>query len=277
VISLQTYVDQIAPGGKQSTPPEHFTLEWCAMSQMSADEALLLIGHGSVRYPEAASALLRHAEALRRINQFTLVEVALLNGAPSVQDALVRIGTRLIRVVPFFMEDGYFTQVAVPRALGNRAARLCPPVGVHDGIAGLIERQALAACDSLGVASRAASVLVVGHGSSASPGRALSLHRHASRVAATELFARVEAACLEEPPFVADALLGLRAHPVVVIGFFANHGTHVRDDVPALIQAEQTARAQAEDVRSEVRFHSCVSDDPMMVQIIMDQASVGGE
>lgn len=243
---------------------------------MAASDALLLVGHGSVRYPDAGAAMCQHAERLRETGRFAKVEIALLNGAPPVQDALVRIGTGVIRVVPFFMEDGYFSRVAVPRALGDRRVTTCPPVGVHDGMAGLIERHALAACDSLGVPSHAVAVLVVGHGSSGSPGRALALHRHASRVAATALFARVEAACLEETPFVADALLGLRAHPVVIIGFFANHGGHVRDDVPAIVAAEQTARGKAGHA---VRFNGIVTDDPMMVQIIMDQAisDRGGE
>lgn len=236
---------------------------------MLANDALLLIGHGSARYPDAGDAMIRHAEALRAAGRFARVEVALLNGGPPVAGVLSGIGAAVIRVVPFFMEDGYFSQVAVPAALDGRPALLCSPVGVHDGMAGLIERQALAACARLGVPSHGTAVLVAGHGSSSAPNRALALHRHAARVAATELFARVEAACLEEAPFVAGALAGLRAHPVVVVGFFANRGGHVRDDMPALIAAERAIRG---DAGQPVRFHGCVTDDPMMAQIIEDQA-----
>jgi sirohydrochlorin cobaltochelatase len=248
------------------------------VTAVPTNEALLLIGHGSARYPDAGRALRLHADALRRTAGFAPVEVAFLNGAPSVDAALGRIETPSIRVVPFFMEDGYFNRVAVPGALGGRPVRLCPPVGVHDGMAGLIERHALAACAELGVPSRSAAILVAGHGSATAPGRALALHLHAARVAGTELFARVEPACLEEIPFVADVLAGLRAHPVVVIGFFASHGAHVRDDLPALIDAEQAARrsVSAGDTGLPVRFHGCVTDDPMMVQIIMDQAQETG-
>ena len=146
---------------------------------------------------------------------------------------------------------------------------MCPPIGAHDGMAGVIERQVLGLCAVSGVASRQAAVLLVGHGSAKSPGRALALHRHSSRVAATELFARVEAACLEEAPFVAEALHGLRAHPVVVIGFFANHGGHVRDDLPALIAAEQA------DTGHTLHFHACVADDPAVTEIILAQAREG--
>ena len=237
---------------------------------MSANDALLLIGHGSERYPDAGRVMHRHANALCQTGRFARVEVGLLNGTPSVKEALVGIapGTA-IRVLPFFMEDGYFTRVAVPRALAGRVVRMCPPIGVHDAMAGLIERQALAGSAIIGSASRDTAVLVVGHGSSSSPGRTLALHRHASRVAATELFCRVEAACLEEPPFVPDVLAGLRAHPVIIIGFFAGEGGHVRDDVPALIEAERLDRGEA---GLSVRFHGSVTDDPAMTEIILDQA-----
>jgi sirohydrochlorin cobaltochelatase len=250
---------------------------------LSANEALLLIGHGSIRYPDAGSAMQGHADLLRAGGHFARVETALLNGAPSVAEALARIDTATIRVVPFFMEDGYFNRVALPRALdtahsppagsppaGSPQIIICPPVGVHDGMAGLIERQALHACTALGVASHSTAILVVGHGSASAPGRTLALHRHASRVAATELFARVESACLEEAPFVADALHGLRSHPVVVIGFFANTGAHVRDDLPTVIAAEQAIR---KDTVQAVRFHGCVADDPAMTEIILDTAT----
>jgi sirohydrochlorin cobaltochelatase len=235
---------------------------------LSLNEALLLIGHGSARYPQAGDAMHRHADLLRQGGHFAQVEVAVLNGAPSVPEALGRIAASGIRVVPFFMEDGYFTQIAVPIAVGAETSiTLCPPIGVHDGMAGIIERQGLAACAELGVASHTAAVLVVGHGSASAPGRNLTLHRHTARVASTTLFARVEAACLEEAPFVAETLASLRAHPVVVIGFFANQGGHVRDEIPALIAAE----AQGRDL--PVRFYGSVVEDPALVAIILDQAS----
>ena len=207
----------------------------------------------------------------------------MLNGAPSVSDALAAISKPIVRVVPFFMEEGYFSQIAVPRAIDAatsgdagqlRRIIFCPPIGVHDGMAGIIERRALAACGDCAIPSRTAAILVAGHGSASDPGRSLALHRHAARVASTTLFARVEAACLEEAPFVADALHGLRAHPVVVIGFFANQGGHVRDDMPALIAAEQASRGVAGPV---VRFDGSTIDDPAIVLIIQDQVTSVGD
>jgi sirohydrochlorin ferrochelatase len=238
-------------------------------------DVLLLIGHGSARYQDAAGALHRHARGLREAGAFGQIEVGLLHGTPSAAEALGRIDAGSVRVVPFFMEAGYFTLDAMPRSLGlgggDPRLHLCPPVGTHDGMAGLIERQALAGCAAEGMEPGSAAVLVVGHGSASAPGRALALHRHSARVGWTGLFARVESACLEEAPLVADALHGLRGHPVVVVGFFAGAGRHVREDVPALIAAERAARGQD---GLAVRFDGCVTDDPGMTQIIIDQAGL---
>ena len=87
-------------------------------------------------------------------------------------------------------------------------------------------------------------------------------------------FARVQAACLEEAPFVADVLAGLRGHPTVVIGFFANQASHVLDDVPDLLAKERGVRGQA---GSPVRFHATVIEDPAIADLILEQASAGDD
>jgi sirohydrochlorin cobaltochelatase len=246
------------------------------MSSRPTNDALLLIGHGSPRYPDAADVMRRLAASLGETGHFCQVEAAVLNGSPPVAEALSRIAAPVVRVVPFFMEEGYFSQVAVPMAVGaGTRIILCPPIGIHDGMAGIIEHQALRACSNLGFQPHETAVMVIGHGSARSPGRNLVLHRHTARVASTTIFARAEAACLEEAPFVADTLASLRAHPVVVIGFFANHASHVRDDIPALIETERQGRQQQGQERG-VRFVGCVVDDPAVADIVLDHASGAG-
>ena len=246
---------------------------------MPADEALLLIGHGSARYADAGAALHHHAGVLRQLGAFAQVEVGLLNGAPGVAEALSRVAGRAARIVPFFMEDGYFSRVAVPRAVeavwkgadpsDRPRVSMGPPIGIHPAMAGIIDRQARLTCCRLALAMDQAAVLVVGHGSATAPGRALALHRHASALAAKSPFAQVRTACLEEPPFVADVLASLRAHATVVVGFFANLGGHVRDDLPGLISAEGAARGSC---RPDVVYDGSVAFSDSMVGIIIDQA-----
>lgn len=241
------------------------------MSPVFANDALLLIGHGSARYPDAARALHQHAAALHARAAFRQIRVGVLNGTPTVAEALAGIDAAIIRVVPFFMEDGYFTRIAIPRLLPpDPRIRRCPPIGIHDGIQDIMTRQAHQACTALAISPNQAAILLVGHGSASAPGRALALQRHAARLAATATFATTISACLEEPPLLADALRALRAHPVIVIGFFANTGMHMRDDVPAAIAAEQAARGRA---GQPVHFHGSVTDDPAMPGIIADQAA----
>ncbi len=236
---------------------------------MAASEALLLIAHGSARYPAAARPLLRHVEVLRAELPDIPIEVGLLNGVPSVQQALTAMTADRVHAVPFFMEAGYFTRVAIPRALGGDVrVRLCPPVGVHPGMVDIMETQARAGCMELHRAPGETAVLVVGHGSATAPGRALALHGHGAALAARAVFGHVAIACLEEAPLLADALRALGDWPVVVIGFFAGEGLHVRDDVPEAVAAEQQRSARP------MIFNGSVMDDPMVRAIIRAQAGL---
>ncbi|HEX2940285.1 MAG TPA: CbiX/SirB N-terminal domain-containing protein [Rhodopila sp.] len=237
---------------------------------MPKNAALLLIGHGSSRYPGAADLLQRHAATLR--NAGHRVAVGMLNGSPSVADALRDLPDAAIRAVPFFMEDGYFTRFAIPRALGDIPVHLCPPVGIHPAMPALIRDQAAASCARLGLLPGRTAVLLIGHGSASAPGRRLALHDHGAAVAAAGGFARVETACLEEPPFVADVLRQLRACPVIAIGYFANLASHVREDVPALLNVEQAQRGCMD---TPVHFAGNVTENPRMVEVILDQAGLG--
>jgi sirohydrochlorin cobaltochelatase len=237
---------------------------------VAAKQALLLIAHGSTRYPEAALPLWRHVDALRQEMPDTHIEVGLLNGVPSVADALSSMSAASVHVVPFFMEAGYFTNIAIPKALGaDPRVRLCPPVGVHPDMVDIIEAQARAGCASIGVSPAQSAVLVVGHGSASAPGCDLAMQAHAVALAERRIFGQVATACLEEPPLLPDALRTLAEWPVVVIGFFAGEGMHVRDDVPAAIAAEHLRRGAG---GLAVVFYGSVTDDPLLRRIIRVQA-----
>lgn len=200
------------------------------------DDALLLIGHGSARYADAGGVLHDHAKTLRE--RFAEIGVGLLNGVPSVADALASLRARHIYVLPFFMEDGYFARVAVPKALAGERERLltyCEPVGTHQGMADLIEARVLRGCRYPG----ATSVVLVGHGSARAPGRTMALHQHRERLRKSGQFASVEVAFLEETPLVPDVLASAHGTAVAVVGVFAGDGLHVRDDLPRLIEAER--------------------------------------
>ena len=221
------------------------------------NDALLLIAHGSARYPDAGRTVLAHAETIRAQGHFAEVAVGFLNGAPSAAEALAGLSTRTTHVVPFFIEDGYFTRVAVPKALdGGANLRFHPPIGTHPGMSGLIENRIARLLAGRGPAD----IVLVGHGSAKSPGRRMALHDHAERLG-------VRVAFLEETPFLADALAEAKNPLVAVLGIFAGEGGHVRDDLPALIVAAR------ERLGEGLLDLGSIGDEPGMADLILEQVA----
>lgn len=245
-----------------------------ALQRMSAggnDSALLIVAHGSTRYAEAARPAAAHVARLKAADPGRRVALGLLAGAPPVAEALAALDAARIAVVPFFMEDGYFTRVAIPRALGgDPRVRLCRPVGLNQRMAALITCHARLGCAERGLDPAATTVVLVGHGSARAPGQAAALRRHTATVAASGAFACVCEAHLEEPPRLPETLAALRGSAVAVVGFFAGEGGHVRDDVPAALAAEQAARRNA---YPPVHNFGSVADNPAVTQIILEQAA----
>jgi sirohydrochlorin cobaltochelatase len=238
-----------------------------------ARDALLLIGHGSERLPDAARPLLAHAEVIRCTGRFGEVKVGMLFGEPNVASVLATLTAPVVHVVPFFLNDGYFTRIVIPDlvlplASASRAIRFCPPVGSHDAIATLIEARVLRHCEMYGADPKSLSVLLVGHGSARGPGRARTLLRHATTLEAGGRFGWVRVAYLEEPPFVGEALASARGHVVAVIACLANEGTHATNDLPCLIAAERDERGTH---WPPVHDLGSIGADEAMPQLIMDQ------
>lgn len=214
---------------------------------MFTQDALLLVGHGSTIVRDAARPLLVHAKVITASRRFAEVGVGMLLGEPSASAVFGALNAPVVHVVPFFLEDGYFTRIAIPDLLlplatGSRVIRFCQPIGSHDGIAALIEAGLLRHCEQFGTHPKSLSVLLVGHGSSQNPGRARALRRHTATLEAKARFGWVRIAYLEEAPFVAEALASARGHVVAVVGFFANEGAHATKDLPDLIATERDQR-----------------------------------
>jgi sirohydrochlorin cobaltochelatase len=236
-------------------------------------DALLLIGHGSERLTDAARPLLAHAEVIRETGRFAEVKVGMLFGDPDVASVVARLTAPVVHVVPFFFNEGYFTRIVIPNLLlplasASRVLRFCPPVGSHEAMASLIESRALRHCETHGIDPKSLSVLLVGHGSAQSPGRARTLLRDAAILDNGSRFGWVRVAYLEEPPFVADALANARGHIVAIIACLANEGKHATHDLPCLIAAERDERGTH---WPPVHDLGSIGADEAMPQLIMDQ------
>lgn len=238
-------------------------------------DALLLVGHGSTVIPDAARPLLAHADVIRLSGRFAEVEVGMLLGEPDAVKGFKNLTAPVVHVVPFFLDDGYFTRIAIPElilplASPSRVIRFCQPVGLHDGIATLIERRLTHHCDMFGTDPKSLSVLLVGHGSSQNSGRARALRRHAETLEATARFGWIRVGFLEEAPFVQDALASARGHVVAVVGYLLNEGAHATKDVPLLIADERAKRGTH---WPPVHYLGSIAMDEAMPRLIIDQVA----
>lgn len=242
---------------------------------MITRDALLLIGHGSTILPDAARPLLAHAEVIRASGRFAEVAVGMLLGEPNVAAVFATLTAPVVHVVPFFLEDGYITRIAIPDlilpfASASRVIRFCPPVGLHAGIATLLEARLLRHCEMFGIVPKSLSVLLVGHGSAKGPGRARALRRNAAALEAGGRFGWIRVAYLEEAPFAAEALASARGHVVAVVGYLVNEGRHAIKDLPWLIAEE---RAQRGTHWPPVHDLGPIGADEAMPRLIMDQVT----
>ena len=241
---------------------------------MFTRDGLLLIGHGSTILPDASRPLLAHAKVIRASGRFREVKVGMLLGEPGAASVVVMLAAAVVHVVPFFLEDGYFTRIAIPDLVlplaAGRVIRFCQPVGSHDGLSTLMETRLMRHCEMFGTDPASLSVLLVGHGSARNPGRARALRRHAASLEATARFGWVRVAYLEEAPFAAEALANARGHVVAVVGFLANAGIHATNDLPSLVAEERHQRGTH---WPPVHDLGSIGGDAAMPALIVDQVT----
>lgn len=208
--------------------------------------ALVLVGHGSARHPEAGAPLLALADEIRRRDAFASVEARFLKQEP-------RLGppapASLTVMVPVLTGGGAFAETRLAGQAGldgpltwrqGRRILLTPPVGAHPGFAVLAGRIAERAAIAAGLAPADSVLLLIGHGASRPQGAAGTAQAIAERIAATGRFADVVALFLEQEPFAAGWPARVGQRPAVALPLLLSQGGHARADLPALFGAERS-------------------------------------
>jgi len=200
---------------------------------------LLLAAHGE-RHADADNAAV--AQLVRRLAAADVaaeIGAGFIKGAPAVDDAIRALSSREVVVYPLFLADGYFTRVALPRLVekarrGDRAISVLPPLGLEPALAEVIAEEAVAAAQSRGASSDAATVVLLAHGSTKDKASRAATEQLADGVRQSRRFRDTRVALLEEPPSLAEAVADIRG-PVVVIGLFAGEGRHGALDASRLV------------------------------------------
>jgi len=231
---------------------------------------LLLVGHGSERLSGPNRQLLAQADVLRARGIFAVVEAAVLYGEPGLAGAFQKLSPRPILTMPMFMCDGLFTKKIIPEQIAAACAEIdsvgeissCQPVGLSEGLASLVANRVSAKVAKSGQNDQEVSVLLVGHGSTASDASWQATERHASRLRRLRLYREVQTAYLDQHPLIDDVLSG-QSGPVYVVGLFAAAGLHAADDIPMKIVSSPMAQNTC--------YLGAIGSDRGMVDLVLRQ------
>jgi sirohydrochlorin ferrochelatase len=202
---------------------------------------VLLAAHGERRAGAGNEGVAQLAARLRTLDVAPAIGFGFLKGAPSIGETVRRLGVRDLFVYPLFLADGYFTRTLLPHHLREagafargRTVRLLPPLGLDPALVDLVLLRARAAARARRWPEARTELVLLAHGSSNNPASRRAAERIAESIAATNVFAGVRSAFLEEAPFLADAI-ALTHGPALVVGLFAGEGLHGGDDAPQYV------------------------------------------
>lgn len=227
---------------------------------------MLLIGQGSKRSSWPDKLLGRHAASLSSRGRFAEVKAATLVGTPSPREALARIRSRDIVIVPMLMCDGVFCRKALPAALGlgdrtrpdGHILHLCRPIGLHPMVADLVVHRATRALKDHALSPAATTLLLIGHGSTHDPASEIAVALQAERIRASSNFRGVMAAFIDQPPFLRNVLASVH-QPLIGVALFSARGNHVVEDIE-----KQFSRKK----NSKIIFLGALGEDDDVVNII---------
>lgn len=198
----------------------------------------LIVAHGSPSDPAPQEAALQAlAAAVERLLPGWRVRGATLAAEGALEAALAALDRPLIH--PFFMAEGWFTQILLPRRLAAAGAgglRRTPAFGHAHGLPELCAATARQAAEAAGIAPRRATLVLAAHGSRVARASAEGARATATLIGRLAPFARIETGFIEEAPLLSQAARGLGPR-AVCLPFFALRAGHVAQDVPQALAA----------------------------------------
>jgi sirohydrochlorin cobaltochelatase len=244
-------------------------------------DSLLLVAHGSSRFPAAAADLSRLAGKIRVSGRFARVDVAFWRQEPQLSAEFLR-GDRVF-VLPFFAGIGKHSRELIPDRLGltgavTRRGRqtivYCAPVGSHPLVPQLIDRRAVRLCRDRGILPSDATLLLIAHGS-----RAGTASETPEAIAATlrtsRHFAEIVLLYLEQAPFAADWQALVRGARVIVQPLLLSAGMHLSNDLPALLGLGGRDDQASQD--RQLWLQNGIGDDDEIIALLLDQATAAAE
>lgn len=244
---------------------------------MRRPPAVLLVGHGSARHPDSAAPIHALAEALRLRGPWTEIAATFMKQAPFLTEALDLVQADEVVIVPVFAGKGYYTDRLIPQAMGltgsvtrrdGRVLRYTGPAGCDPRIPGLMAWRADGVARAGGLDPKAASLLLIAHGSARPGGSGETAKAIAEVIAAMNHFAEVRLAFLEQPPFARDWRDLVEGRELVVLPVLVAQGMHASQDIPSLFGLASGEIGPVAIDGRHVRLATGLGAEPELVDII---------
>ena len=218
------------------------------------DWTLILAAHGA---GDGSLANRRAQEMALQISKCCNIAGALTafnKGRPGFADVFDRVETSRVVVVPLMTSDGYCAKEVLPSALAvGASARDCElviarPVGLMPQIENLFVDLVLESIAANGLGANETDVLVIGHGTSFNCRSNSRTYEIAAHLQQQSVMRNAYAGFLDESPFIPDILRDRSPGHLIAIPFLFGGGSHVLEDIPALLTLTEAGRRPDESL-----------------------------
>jgi sirohydrochlorin cobaltochelatase len=244
-----------------------------------SQSALVLVGHGSGRYPDAAKPILALAESIRGRGLFAEVASVFMKQDPPLSAALSLVKASTVYVVPVFAGRGFYTGTLIPREIGltgqvtekdGRRVLYTEPAGTHPRLPGLLACRADGMARTCGWQPEATSLLLIAHGSSRPGGAGETPKAIAAALAGMNHFAEVDLVFLEQEPFAGSWPDRIKGDKVVALPLLVAQGMHAGQDIPPLFGLSQGETGPMDSHGRRVALATGLGAEPELEEIILD-------
>lgn len=234
---------------------------------------LIIVSHGSDRNPQARVPAAEHAKRIHESGRFKRVLVAYWKGHPHLSEILDEVKDSQVTIIPFFMADGYYTRIVIPRAMKlkgpvtRRAGQTIfytLPVGTHPRVQEVVVQRAVDAG-----ATSDDGLAILGHGTEKYRSSAILAEQMARRIRSEAAFKDAQAVFIDQEPNVRRVFELVQGDHIFMVPKFAADGWHVSETIPEDLQIEN---GTLERDGRKLTYTRAIGNHPLMAQVMLELA-----
>ncbi len=273
------------------------------MDNEFANDALILIAHGSTINTQSSAPTRALVEAIRGRSIFSEVACAFKLEEPKIEEVPSLVDSQRVFAVPVSISEGQFTEEIVPLHLGlrneseseySRKGKIkgkeliyCKPVGTHSSMTSVILSKAADIVREYPFPnmprSEETTLIIAGHGTQQSANSRKAIEDQVELARARNDYFEVLPAFMEETPLIGECLEVARSRYVIIVPFFISDGLHTIEDIPVLLgEPANRVRARIESNQPTWRnpterkgklvwYTKAIGNEPNLPEVVLDR------